>query len=148
MMLFAVSDVVWQALIAACLAIVLAVLKYSSEKRADERAKKAEVKVEEVKTTLETNTTHTDEKLADIAKQASDTHSLVNSGSLVQLKINERSARRLAGITKDPEDIKDLEAAERMVREHEAKQAKVDENRSAPEKQAAQWTVDHTRTHL
>lgn len=55
------------------------------------------------------------------------THKLVNSGSLVQLKINLRSARRIYALTMDPEDKKDVEDAEAAVNEHLAKQKLADE---------------------
>jgi len=68
------------------------------------------------------------------------THELVNSGSLAQLKVNLRSsrqnllyARRVFLLSKDPEDEKsildaerDLQEAEKLIIEHEAKQILAD----------------------
>lgn len=100
----------------------------SAEASADNAAGKAAtaaVKVEEVRVELKDGNQKANTKLNEIDTQAKATHALVNSGSLVQLKINERSARRLASITKDPEDIKDMQAAEKMVRDHETKESTV-----------------------
>lgn len=55
------------------------------------------------------------------------THKLVNSGSLVQLKTNLRSARRIYMLTMDPDDKLDMDEAERLVEEHVAKQKLADE---------------------
>lgn len=55
------------------------------------------------------------------------THRLVNSGSLVQLKTNLRSAQRIYMLTNDPEDKRDVDDAERLVEEHVAKQKLADE---------------------
>jgi len=131
MMLLAVSDVVWQALIAACLAIVLAVLKYSSEKRADDRAAAAALKVEEVKTTLDASTTKQGNALHEIQETTTATHTLVNSASLVQLRLYAVAARRIAGLTGNKDDLEAADLAEKLALDHAAKQDKVDADAKA-----------------
>jgi hypothetical protein len=84
-----------------------------------EAANKAAVKVEEVKTALKASDAHTDEKLDDI-------HTLVNSNFGVQLKISAIALRRLAGLTKDADDIAAAATADKALVEHERKQRIVD----------------------
>lgn len=62
-------------------------------------------------------------KLTTVAK---DTHTLVNSNMEKQLQINAIVTRRLAVITKDPEDIKAADDADSLLREHVKKQTIVD----------------------
>lgn len=54
------------------------------------------------------------------------THKLVNSGSLIQLKTNLRSAQRIYMLTMDPEDHQDVVEAEKLIEEHIAKQKLAD----------------------
>jgi hypothetical protein len=86
----------------------------------------AAVKVETVRTTLAENTEVADRKLDGIAAVSVATHTLVNSNMGVQLKLNAVVTRRLAAVTNDPEDLKAADLSERLLREHEAKQAVVD----------------------
>lgn len=65
-------------------------------------------------------------KLNAIAKTSNATHDLVNSASLVQLKLYAVAARRLAGLTNEEADIDAAKQAEKLVAEHTAKQAAVD----------------------
>ncbi len=118
-MLFAVSDVVWQALIAAAMTIIMA---YMSQRTKDAVAKTADAaagKAEEVKTTLAAATAQQDGKLDRI-------HTLVNSNMGVQLRMTAELARWKAVQTRDPKHIAEAENAERLYREHVEKQAAVD----------------------
>jgi hypothetical protein len=99
--LLAVSDAVWQALIAGVVTIVLAYMARRIEKKTDVAA----VKVEEVRKTLEVNTTATEATLAAIAATGEKTHTLVNSAMGAQLV---------------------AELAEEMLLNHQQKQAVVD----------------------
>lgn len=60
---------------------------------------------------------------AKIEKTAVDTHKLVNYQSMLLARQHEVTARSLARITGDPEDIKEAENATRLREESEAKQA-------------------------
>lgn len=63
-------------------------------------------------------------KTADSAKQTTDdTHKLVNYQSMILARQHEQTARSLAAITNNPEDIKQAETATRLREEAEAKQA-------------------------
>jgi hypothetical protein len=94
--------------------------------RARKSARRAAVKVEGVRRTLEANTASTEVRLDDLATVAKATHLLVNSKMSVQLDANRIMARRLADLTKDPADEAAAELAERDYGEHQAKQAAVD----------------------
>ena len=117
-------------------------------------ATKAAVKVEtatlavkEVKATLENVTVGHDELLNSMADQVSiqgdkidvaarvgeeaarvgrDNHTLLNSNMGAQLKIGAVALRRLAELTKHPDDLAAASLAEKLLSDHEAKQAVVD----------------------
>ncbi len=143
-MLFAVSDVVWQAAIGGAVTIVLSVvsgigtvvlyrMQINAAKKVDKVAADLEIKtantnkkLENVKTTLEDNTAATDEKLANLAKVAEATHTLVNSAMGRALALTAETARAKAQITCDRADLIAADLAEKMLKEHMAKQAKVD----------------------
>lgn len=65
-------------------------------------------------------------KLNAIAKTGEQVHALVNSNMGTQLKLNAITLRRLAIITKDPIDVDAAMLAEKLLQEHEAKQAVAD----------------------
>lgn len=65
-------------------------------------------------------------KLNAIAKTGEQVHTLVNSNMGTQLKLNAISLRRLATITSDPVDVDAAMLAEKLLKEHDAKQAAVD----------------------
>ena len=92
-----VSDLIWQALIAACVTVVLAIF-----------------------------VSMTQVKLAQIQKVGVDTHTLVNKNYGIQLKLTEIALRRVADYTKDPKDMEAAEEAGRLYAEHMARQAIVD----------------------
>lgn len=91
MLLAVVSDVVWQAAIAAVLAISLAWI----------------------------NT-----RIGKVAKTAALTHDLVNSGSLIQLRLYSTATRRIADMTKDEADIATATDVAELLAEREAEAAK------------------------
>lgn len=150
----AVSDTVWNGVIAAIVAVMLAWMNHRAAKSsaaaelaakaadraataADRAAKDAAIKVEEVKAVLEETTADTAEKLSGIAsvgiaaaKVGNDTHALVNSQMAAQLRLNEAMAVRLAGLSKGtPDEAEDAAAAKlatAMLEDHEAKQRVVD----------------------
>ena len=97
-------------------------------------ATRADVKAEEVKRTLEKTSEGYTVQLAQIAETGEKTHTLVNSNMGVQLRLNAVVTRRLAEITKGTPDGKADEeaatAAERLLREHEGKQAVVDSGKT------------------
>lgn len=89
-----------------------------------EVARKADVaadKVGQVKRTLEEATEEQSGRLDSIQKTGQLTHDLVNSASLVQLKLYAVAARRIADLTKDPADAEAATVAERLYHDHEAK---------------------------
>lgn len=90
------------------------------------QAEKIAAKAETVKRTLDATTKVTDEKLDSLEKVTTETHALVNSGSLVTLKLLAEVSRWKATQTKDPDHLKAAELAEQNVRDHEAKQAELD----------------------
>lgn len=91
--MFAMSDLVWQAIIAGIVTLALAWMNL---------------------------------RLGKIATVAATTHELVNSASLVQLRLYAVSARRVAELTGNARDIDAAMAAEKLVEEHEARQKKAD----------------------
>ena len=62
-------------------------------------------------------------RLGRIAKTGEKTHALVNSASLVQLRLYAVSARRIAELTNSEVDLAAALAAEKLVSDQEAKQA-------------------------
>lgn len=59
-------------------------------------------------------------------KQLTDVHTLVNSNMGIQLKLNAVNSRWRADMSQKTEDIKAAFEAEKLLREHDAKQATVD----------------------
>lgn len=79
----------------------------------------AAVKTEEVKQALATSTESANQQLTSI-------HTLVNANMGAQLKISAIALRRIADLTRNPGDISAAIVAEKLLYEHEAKQAMVD----------------------
>lgn len=99
----------------------------SRDKVTDKKLETAAVKVEEVKTTLESNNDDTSKKLNDLATVAKATHTLVNSNMAIQLELNMKVTRELANL-KDTQTARDMaDAAEKLYHEHTVKQHEVDE---------------------
>ncbi len=98
----------------------------ASAKKAEKAVVSAKKEVERVKTALvESNETQA-EKISDLKTTADSTHLLVNSSMAAQLKISAIALRRLADLTKNPDDIAAAELAEKNLKAHEIKQDKVD----------------------
>ena len=91
-----------------------------------EKAKEAAAEVKEVKVALKETTANTDAKLDNIAKVGEAVHTLVNSSMSAQLKISAVALRRIAEMTRHPEDDAAAQLAEKLDREHTVKQAVVD----------------------
>lgn len=79
----------------------------------------AAVKTEEVKQALVVSTESANQQLTSI-------HTLVNANMGAQLKISAIALRRIADLTRLPGDISAAIIAEKLLYEHEAKQAIVD----------------------
>ena len=91
-----------------------------------EKAKEAAAEVKEVKVALQETTANTDAKLDNIAKVGEAVHTLVNSSMSAQLKISAVALRRIAEMTRHPDDLAAAQLAEKIDREHTVKQATVD----------------------
>lgn len=132
-MIFALSDVVWQAAIAAVVTIILACMQKRTEKSVQKNTAsietigaQAQITAVGVRERLDTRHNASDAQLQQIANIANETHVLVNGNMTVQLAITARSTRRIAEITKLPEDIKMANEAECLYRRHNSSQAVVD----------------------
>ncbi len=88
MMLFAVSDVVWQAVIAAGLAIVLAWMSQRAAKAAAEAA----LAVEKVRGELAKSTVSTNTKLDAVAEKVEVVHKATNSMKEELVKVTDKEA--------------------------------------------------------
>jgi hypothetical protein len=98
----------------------------------------AAVKADEVKNTLESSSKLTDKRLDIIQGQGTAIHTLVNSSMGAQLKINVIALKRVVlssskEVARDlydelihQQDVEALGVAERLLNEHEVKQAAVD----------------------
>lgn len=98
--LSAVPNIIWQAIIAGVVTIVVALIQ--------------------CKTLIAVN------KMAKVANQ---THTLVNSAMGNQLKLTAQSALDLAAENPTKINVKKARAAEKMLSEHIVKQTKVDEDK-------------------
>lgn len=116
-----VSDVIWQALIAAVVAMFLGWMQQRAANR-----------VEDVRVTLEKSTSETTEKLDEVQKTTVETHRIINSGSIVQLKLLAIAHRRIAnGPDATKEDVEAAELSEKALEEREAEQVKLDNRKEA-----------------
>ncbi len=116
-----------------CSFICVSLLALLQQIKTDAKMDMAAVKAEEVKTALEDANIKSDKQMAKqtaIINETKETtekvHILVNSSMSAQLKISMMALRRIAAMTKHPEDIVAAETAEKLFREHEVKQGKVD----------------------
>ena len=132
-MLFAeVSDAVWLAVIGL---VAMVVKELLDQRRADKVAVKvAEVKVSHDEAAVKSDAVaaRADEKMDALTKVAGDTHTLVNSNMGAQLELNAVMSRRLADITRDPEDEKTAVLAAKMWVDHKSRQATVDAKDARP----------------
>jgi hypothetical protein len=126
------------------LLITLAVQQYWAKRAADKRG----VKVEAAANKAQTAATHAAEQVVEVATKTEDVrktlvetdsnvnhkldtiHTLVNSNMGTQLKISAGLARQLADLTKTESALKIAEEYERLVADHDAKQAQVDSRQS------------------
>ncbi len=90
-------------------------------------AREAAANVSEVKTTLEDTSAQTIKTLDEIAQVGKDTHTLVNSAMGSQKRLLAVTARALADRDPNPINIKAAEVAEEEYRQHQVKQARVDD---------------------
>lgn len=138
MLFAAVSDVVWQAIIAGIVTVVLAYMQQRTQaavkKVSDEAASAAVVaaeKTDEVKLALQESTGTTEAMLDGLVKVADATHTLVNSQHGIALSTVYEQALKIAALTGDPADRKKAEVARQKLDDHEAKQSRVDEGKKA-----------------
>lgn len=103
-------------------AVANVVLQVLARAEAARVASAAAQKVEEVKHTLEDKDILTNAKLEGLAKVADATHTLVNSAMCTQLKISAVALRRVADLTKHPDDVAAAELAEKGLVEQVDKQ--------------------------
>jgi hypothetical protein len=115
MILAEVGDVVWQALIAGVVTVLIGWMQARTKSAVDESAKQADAQA-----------AATGAKMDGLAKVADATHTLVNSNFGVQLKISALALHRVAELTGHPDDKAAAEIAEKAYQEHLAKQAVVD----------------------
>lgn len=107
--------------------VVLQVWNQIDARAAAVKVEAVAVKVEEAKQALEASDSKTEESLEELKKTGDSTHVLVNSQMSWQLKISAVALRRIADLTKDPEDDAAAELAEKALLEHDAKQKKADD---------------------
>ena len=111
----AISEANWTQIIIGAVGILLAWIKFSSDKNATEAKKVAELAALEAK------------KAAEIGEKI---HTLVNSNMGAQLNISRVALRKVAELTTDPVAkamaIAMADEAERAYMEHQIKQAIVD----------------------
>lgn len=115
MVILAVSDVVWQALIALVLAVFMGLMKMHTDKqtRDDAREQRAEA-------------AHAARELKEIKTVGQATYAFQNHAMGIVKKALAVSTRTRADATHDVKDIAEAEAAEKEWVDHQAGQAKVD----------------------
>lgn len=94
-------------------------------RRASDKQDEAAAKVDEVKIAATAATQHIAQQLSAIKAVGDMTHGLVNSGMTVQLQISAVALRRVADLTKHPDDVAAADIAE------EALTAKIKSDRSS-----------------
>jgi len=142
--MLAMSDIVWQALIGAVLAAWLEWMRRSNKNAIKEStvansAKVDEIRVEqkkenkvvaekvaEVKQVQEETAAAATEAMASIAKTGEANHVLLNSAHGAALDAVAVLARWKADKTQEPADMLAADHAEKMSRDHQGKQARVD----------------------
>lgn len=90
--------------------------------------------VKQVKESLAASDEQLHSRLDEMAATGQATHVLVNSNMGEQLKLNALLSRRMADLTKIPEDIQAAKCAEAKLQDHESKQAMVDRSVNRMEK--------------
>jgi hypothetical protein len=89
--------------------------------------------VAKVRETLSESDDQLHSRLDEMAAVGQATHVLVNSNMGDQLKLNALLSRRVAEITKLPEDLEAAVLSESKLRDHESKQAVVDKTKEKME---------------
>lgn len=84
-------------------------------------------KVADVATTLEESNEQNSAKLNSVGIVTAANHQLANNQFLIQLRLNMMVTRRLAQVTKTPEDIELAAAAQELYEAHAASQADLDQ---------------------
>jgi hypothetical protein len=100
---------------------------YHLRKSQLEVAASAADKAEKVRTDLLESNVNVAGQLAQLQNTADDTHILVNNAMAVQLKLTAEKARRVAQLTKNPIDIAEADAADAALKEHLARQDRVNQ---------------------
>jgi hypothetical protein len=105
------------------------------ERLAAKEVREVKAAAVEVKDTLKETTKAQTEGMKSLTQIATDTqktgaltHDLVNSASLVQLRLYAVAARRIADLTKEPADLEAAATAEKLHHEHEIKQQQATAN--------------------
>lgn len=138
------SDTFWNGLFALIATVVLAYMTQRTKAAVDAKGKEASDaargaaetavaaadQVRKVKSTLQSVTDETHDKLDSIAEVGEMTHTLVNSNFGNVLHVNMLALQRVAQLTGNADDLKAAQAAVLAYQDHLAKQAAVD-NRSA-----------------
>lgn len=94
-------------------------------------AEMAALRVEAVAINLKTANAETNAQLSKIEDTTKKTLVHVNDAFLIQLRLYAESTRVVAELRKRPEDIEKADAAEKMYREHEAKQNQARDDKNA-----------------
>lgn len=116
------SDEVWKYLIASFFGCLMSFIGLVANRNAARAAAEA-VKVRE---DLKVSDKATSTKLDEISKVGEKTHTLVNANMGAQLKISAVALRTIATLQRTPHTVAAAELAEKLLQEHEAKQASVD----------------------
>ena len=127
------SDIFWQNFLTTLPATLISLGTLIGIIFANVLAARAASKVEQVRETLvdtreATNVNHAENarSLEALKKVAKETHILVNNKMAIQLRMTAGALRRIADMTKDPEDEKAALIADAAYREHLGKQLVVD----------------------
>jgi hypothetical protein len=97
-----------------------------SEARQAARLKEAAAKVDDVRRSLDERSRIEGLKLDDLSRVAESTHALVNSNMAAQLRLTLAAMRRVAELTRDPDDVRSAEEASRLYAAHMQRQADAD----------------------
>ncbi len=135
MVILAVSDVVWQALIGAFVTVILAGMQLWSKRSADRAAAAAAVAARgvamhaaEVKTALAESDAERAEILGGIADLGQKTHALVNSAMLEQKKLYLAKCEEAQRQNPSPANEAEYRAARQAYEEHRAKQERMEQH--------------------
>lgn len=105
--------------------IIAAIIQQVSALRAKAAVAEVKDKVVEVKDTVHATTAVTEQKLASIEKTGEKVHILTNSAMGAALRVAAIAQRRIALSTHLPEDLEAADLADKMLKEHDARQSVV-----------------------